>query len=234
MKMTTALLIATGLAVPAAFAQSHAGMQPDSSSSMQSGSGASGTQSDWQSGGSSGASGVQSDTGSGYTPATARPQEHNQNGVAYLCGGVGQEEASYMKQEAKNYDLMLTFATRTGSYLADVDVDIKNAKGDSVLQANCDAPIMLIDLPRSGTYRIHAETSGYSLNRTARVAASRNNQRVSRVAMVWPRDVGGSEASTASGSSGEASSGMSGNGMEQDNGSPGAHSMGRHHGGDAR
>ena len=179
MKTTTALLIAIGLASHAAWVQAQSAnpqgqslQAPDSATRPQaetpssSGmSGTSGTQSDWQSGSqSSGSSGgMQSEAGMEFNnapPAMSLPQEQTQNDVAYLCGGVGQEEASYMKQQARNYDLALTFATRTGDYLADVDVNIKNAKGDDVLQAKCDGPMLLVNLPKSGTYRIRAETSG--------------------------------------------------------------------------
>jgi hypothetical protein len=78
--------------------------------------------------------------------------------------------------------------------------------------------MLLVNLPKSGTYRIRAETSGYSLNRTAKVTASKNKaQRVARVAMVWPNEVAGTGApETASGSSGTGSSGAG-----SDNGSSG-------------
>jgi hypothetical protein len=219
MKTSIALLIAIGFASHAAWAQPQA--EPSSS-------GTSGTQSGWQSGtGSPDSSGMQSEAGMEFNtapPAMSLPQEQTQNDVAYLCGGVGQEEASYMKQQARNYDLALTFATRTGAYLADVDVNIKNAKGDDVLQAKCDGPMLLVNLPQSGTYRIQAETSGYSLKRTAKVTASRNKvQRVARLAMVWPNQAAGTGApETASGSSGTAPSGPGSDAYRNDsNGSNG-------------
>jgi len=220
MKTTIALLIALGLASHAACAQSQSASPQDQGLQAPDSSGASGTrsgaQSGWQSGSQSpGSSGMQSEAGMEFNtapPAMSLPQEQTQNDVAYLCGGIGQEEASYMKQQARNYDLALTFATRTGAYLADVDVNIKNAKGDDVLQAKCDGPMLLVNLPKSGTYRINAETSGYALNRTAKVTASGNRaqrkQRVARVAMVWPSQAAGTGApETASGSSGTESSG---------------------------
>jgi hypothetical protein len=242
MKMTTALWIAMGLVSHSVLAQSDAttgnqqppmqsqpGMQSGTSSDTQdwSGSGASDTGSETQSGAqsdmidhaSSGASnGMQSEAGPEFNsaPPVTQLQEKTQNDVAYLCGGVGQEEAAYMKQQAKGYDLMLTFATQKGSYLADVDVSIKNAKGDSVLQAKCDAPMLLVNLPKSGTYRIRAETAGYSLNRTARVTASQNKaQRVARVSMVWPQRVAdaGTSPEISSGSS-DNRNGASGNSDE--------------------
>jgi len=139
------------------------------------------------------------------------PREKVQNDVAYLCGGVGENEASYMKERANSYDLMLTFAARDGSYLANVDVNIKDAHGNSVLQTRCDAPMLLVDFPASGTYRIRAETSGYSLDRTAQVNAG-HRRRAERLAMVWPQKAVGDE---------ETASGASGTGGRSAHGSPG-------------
>lgn len=156
---------------------------------------------------SSGPTGVQSEAGAELRPAAPlaeRLQPQTQNDVTYLCGGVGQEEASYMKKEARAYDMMLTFATRDGDYLADVNVDIRDAKGKPVLQASCDSPMLLVDLPRSGTYRIHADAAGYTLDRTARVQVKqRKGARVASVVLVWPQRVAEApaEAGTASGSS---------------------------------
>ena len=58
-------------------------------------------------------------------------------------------------------------------YLANVNVDIRDAKGASILQVTCDSPLLLVEVPKSGTYRIRAETAGYRLDRVAKVRASR-------------------------------------------------------------
>lgn len=156
----------------------------------------------------SGSSGMQSEAGAelrAAPPPEARVQPQTQNDVTYLCGGVGAEEAAYMKQQARGYDLMLTFAARDGSYLADVNVDIKDAQGNPVLQAKCDAPMLLVDVPRSGTYRIHADAAGYALDRTAKVRAKeRTGPHVASVVLTWPQQVAEGPASpgTSSGSSG--------------------------------
>ena len=110
--------------------------------------------------------------------------------ITYLCGGVGQDEIAYMKNQAKNYDMMLTFAARNGAYLADVDVDIRDARGNSVLETTCDAPILLVDLPRSGNYRVRAETAGYTLNRSVRVAdAGERRGALASAVLSWPQQV---------------------------------------------
>lgn len=90
----------------------------------------------------------------------AIPLATTQNAVTYFCGGVGSDEAAKMKQAARDYNLMLTFASRSGNYLSDVNVDIADAHGHSLLTTTCDGPIMLVDVPKGGRYRIRGEVAG--------------------------------------------------------------------------
>jgi hypothetical protein len=106
-----------------------------------------------------------------------------ENGVTYLCGGIGQDEVNEMKEAARDYDLMLTFAARDGSYLADVNVDIADSRDKSLLKTTCNAPIMLLDLGRSGTYRIRAETGGNTVSKSVKVQPREPGK---SVVMVWP------------------------------------------------
>jgi hypothetical protein len=110
-------------------------------------------------------------------------EPRTENGITYLCGGVGDAEADAMKRAARDYDLMVTFSAINGAYLADVDVDIGDARGRSVLQAKCDAPIMLVSFEQGGNYRIKAEANGHAVTRDAQV---RTNGRVQTVSMAWP------------------------------------------------
>ncbi|HYD94909.1 MAG TPA: hypothetical protein VEC01_06255 [Noviherbaspirillum sp.] len=241
---TPSLLIAIALVSPYALAQVSAASQPtpagvpptasgatdisgtsatpqDASSSGASSSGtASGASSGAVSGATSGTTnGMRAEAGADLPPppspiARLKPVTHED--VTYLCGGVGEEEIAYMKQQARDYDMMLTFAARDGAYLADVDVDIKDAKGNTVLQTACDSPIMLVDLPRGGSYRVRAETAGYSLNRTVRVAGAGNKrQRVASTILSWPQQVaeaGGPATSTGGSGSAQDSGAASGSG----------------------
>jgi hypothetical protein len=106
-----------------------------------------------------------------------------ENGITFLCGGIGLDESDRMKREARNYDLALTFAARDGSYLADINVDIADARGQSLLKTSCGAPMLLVDLPKSGNYRISAETGGHTVTRTLQV---RDTQPGKAVTMIWP------------------------------------------------
>lgn len=189
---------------------SSSGMQPPGTDMS---SGSSDTPSESQAGtmpdaSSGGSNAMQSEAGMelrAAAPPVAELKPMVQGDVTYLCGGVGSEEAAFMKRQAKDYDLMLTFATRSGAYLADVDVDISDARGNSVLQANCDAPIMLVDLPKSGNYKVRADTAGYTLNRSVKVATGkRTRQSVAAASLVWPQQVAEipAEGTTATGASG--------------------------------
>ncbi len=172
---------------------------------------------------SGGSAQMQSEAGAELQPAPPLAEHLQpvvQGDVTYVCGGVGSDEASYMKREAKNYDLMLTFAAKSGAYLADVNVEIKDPKGNSVLQASCDSPMMLIDLPRRGNYKVHADAAGYTLDRTVRVAAAkRKGQHLASAVLVWPQQVAEAQgsAATSTGSSGNRGKGAGESGAGSNN-----------------
>jgi hypothetical protein len=102
-----------------------------------------------------------------------------------LCGGIGQADQQKMKQAAGSHDLMLTFATTTGSYLADIEVQVRNSSGAVVLESRCDGPIMLADLPGAGKYRITAKSAGVARDKTVTVA---KGKRPVRATLVWPAE----------------------------------------------
>lgn len=100
----------------------------------------------------------------------------------FICGGVGVDDQQRMKAAARDYDLMLTFAAANGAYLADVDVEIRNSKGAVILAARCDGPIMLVDLPAGGSWRVTAQTNGQARHKTISAGTGRTAQ----ATFVWP------------------------------------------------
>ena len=113
--------------------------------------------------------------------AATLPQPQTANGIRYLSGGVGQDEAAAMKAEAKNYPLSIVFsAGRDNEYLADVKVTIKDKAGKQVLATTTAGPILLVDLP-AGRYTIAAERNGKTVNRTVQV----NHRGDKRVNLHW-------------------------------------------------
>lgn len=101
---------------------------------------------------------------------------------SFRCGGIGQGEQERMKAEAPQHDLMLTFATPSGAYLADVDVQIRRGK-DVVLQGHCGGPLMLVDLAPKGSYEITATSNGREQRKTVSLGASKP----ARLSFVWPQ-----------------------------------------------
>jgi hypothetical protein len=130
---------------------------------------------------SSNSSGVGS--GDSLSATVARLEKQTENDVKYVCGGIGIDEVASLKDAASNYDLMLTFAASSGAFIADVDVQIADARGRPVLNVTCNGPIMLVDLPRDGRYRVRAEAEGRTLTRSAQVSERAS---VQRIRMAWP------------------------------------------------
>lgn len=116
------------------------------------------------------------------TDAPANLEPHKAGATSYVCGGVSLDDQQAIKAQAGKYDLMLTFAVSNGAYLADVDVEIKNAKGVVVLNAKCEGPIMLVDLPGSGTWRVTAQVNGQARQKTITAGSGR----VTRATFIWP------------------------------------------------
>ena len=103
------------------------------------------------------------------TAALAAPAQHQQNGITYINGGVGQEEQDAMKSQRADYNLLLTFATQqSGAYRSDVQLDIMDAKGTDLVSAAKTGPMFFAKLP-PGTYRISAAAEGKTFKRTVKV-----------------------------------------------------------------
>jgi hypothetical protein len=97
----------------------------------------------------------------------------NTNGVKYLTGGVGLSERAHMEQMAKNYDLKLVFADPAGAYLANVQVDIQNSNGTSLIQRAANGPWFFAELP-AGHYTIIATHDGKT--ETRKVVVGKTSQ----------------------------------------------------------
>jgi hypothetical protein len=127
---------------------------------------------------------AQSGAATNVSPVEAQPV--TVNGITYLCGGVGDSSAAQMKTKARDYNLILTFATRDGHFLADVSVKIMpitTKVGQAILDIQCDAPMLLVNLPRGASYHVVAATGGITEQQTVRLAANGAQKRAS---LLWP------------------------------------------------
>ncbi|HWT39446.1 MAG TPA: carboxypeptidase regulatory-like domain-containing protein [Paraburkholderia sp.] len=87
--------------------------------------------------------------------AQSLPEAVSTNGVLYMTGGIGQDEAKAFLSLAPRYSLRMIFTSANGGYLADVAVSIANADGKPVLDTRTEGPFLYIMLP-AGRYRIVA------------------------------------------------------------------------------
>jgi uncharacterized membrane protein YvbJ len=76
-----------------------------------------------------------------------------------MSGGIGVEERNQMRQAAKSYNLGLSFAGKSRSYLTDVSVVINDDKGQQVLSSANTGPWFYVQLP-PGKYTVKATYNG--------------------------------------------------------------------------
>jgi hypothetical protein len=112
------------------------------------------------------------------------PAEKIAGQVHYVTGGVGHEEAEAFRHAQRAYSLALEFGNQTkprAQFTADVNVLIRDARGNTVLDAVSDGPFLLARLP-AGRYTIRATQNGRTLDRVATVAGGKS----AHVAFLWP------------------------------------------------
>lgn len=110
------------------------------------------------------------------------PEVKTQNGVTYLSGGVGLDEAQAVESAAADYSLMLTFAIqKSGDYLAYVNVKIADKSGKTVLDTVADGPMLLVQLP-PGQYKISAVSSDRQVTKTVQISANSRTKET----LYWP------------------------------------------------
>jgi hypothetical protein len=105
-------------------------------------------------------------------PAAQAAGPQQQNGISYINGGVGQDEQNAMRAMRADYNLLLTFATKeSGAFRSDVQLDIMDAKGASLLSVPNTGPMFYAKLP-AGTYRISAAAEGKTFKRTVKLGGA--------------------------------------------------------------
>ena len=104
------------------------------------------------------------------------PPEQKQGSIAYLSGGVGDEQRTAIKDAARNYALELEFVQGTTAprpFLSGVNVEIKDSSAHTVLSTIADGPLLLAKLP-SGSYSITATNMGSAESKSVTVAEGKH------------------------------------------------------------
>ena len=109
------------------------------------------------------------------------PAQSASSRAAFRCGGIAKDEQQQFKAEASRHHALLTFAASGGAYLSDIDFSIADSKGRAVLEGRCGGPLMLLDLPARGTYKVTATYEGKTQSKTVAVGT-----KPTRSTFVWP------------------------------------------------
>ncbi|CAM2342604.1 hypothetical protein [Burkholderia vietnamiensis] len=78
----------------------------------------------------------------------------SRNGVVYITGGIGSDEVTAFRDVAPRYNLRMTFTSKAGHYLSDVDVKLVSGKS-ALLDVRTGGPFLFARVP-PGRYTITA------------------------------------------------------------------------------
>ncbi len=115
---------------------------------------------------------------------SALPPVQKSGAVDYLSGGIGLDESTAIQSASRHWPLSLVFSVQAGGkadFASDVKLEIRDAKGASVLETTASGPFLLAKLP-PGAYRLRATLAGKTLERQVQIKAGGS----ARVELVWP------------------------------------------------
>lgn len=107
-----------------------------------------------------------------------QPQE--QNGVRFLQGGIGQDEANALRK-TPGYDLHVELSTGPeGKFQSGANVDIQSAQGQPVLSVMDTGPLLYVQLP-PGKYKVTGNAQGQTVQQMVTV----NGKAPATVSLNW-------------------------------------------------
>lgn len=104
--------------------------------------------------------------------------------ITYISGGVGKSAAEAMRSVAKDYALEVVFVQKQGQieeFLAEVNLQIQDAKKNVVLDVVTDGPYLLANLPQ-GRYLVIAEYEGSVKRQWVRIGIKQHK----KIVFWWP------------------------------------------------
>ena len=96
----------------------------------------------------------------------------NRGGVSFVSGGVGADSTDRLNSLAKDFNLKLVFALKSGDYVSGVDVTIADAAGKTLVNTRSEGPWFLTRLP-AGNFKIAATFAGKTENRMIAVGTEK-------------------------------------------------------------
>ena len=102
------------------------------------------------------------------------PDTNYSQGISYITGGVGEEEAQAIVAEAKQWPLMLELSqleNGRGVWIFGAKIKILNAQKKLIFDAQADGPYMLVNLTQ-GDYLIEASYQNVMQKRAINITSS--------------------------------------------------------------
>ena len=90
------------------------------------------------------------------------PKVQKQGEITYTTGGVGEEESKAIRDDAKNWPLVIDFSQHVqnrDAWISQVYLRILDIKGNGIFEVTTDGPFLLVNLP-SGNYTLAATYEG--------------------------------------------------------------------------
>jgi hypothetical protein len=107
------------------------------------------------------------------------------NGLIFMTGGIGSDEALEMRSYAKKFTLNLLFSEGTvGRLAADINVNIYDVHNHMVFRIKGAKPMLYVNLP-AGTYTVLANNNGLKLRHKLTIDGNTNQ----KVILNWKDEV---------------------------------------------
>jgi hypothetical protein len=111
---------------------------------------------------------VEEDAVSDELPTDASaPPEQNFQGILYRTGGFGSDEREALNTACRALSVKILFAHKgEGDFVAGVAVLVTDPKGKKVFEAKDTGPVLCVDLPKGGKFKVEASLNGASQSQT--------------------------------------------------------------------
>lgn len=90
-----------------------------------------------------------------------------QGAIPWLSGGIGDEARDEMRKVQGEYNVLIVFSRRQGSYMANIPFAVSAAKEREILSGISEGPLLYLRLP-AGSYRVSAKIDGAWQSQNAR------------------------------------------------------------------
>ncbi len=111
------------------------------------------------------------------TPSAVEPQQ--QNNIAFVTGGIGDEEREALNEAKARYNLHVLSSSRDGAFTGDTKLSIQDHKGNTLVTADA-GPLFYAALP-AGKYVLMAENNGMEQKKPISIGKGGS----SNVHLVW-------------------------------------------------